>query len=260
MRLHAAFGYGLKRRLMTITRLNPVTLITGAAGGIGVACARALSRQSQGGLILVDADEAGLDVTADRLRTPPERVSMLAIDVTDAERWSQAMAFIKSQYGRLDWAIVNAGAARAQESELVSFGASADLDAAALSIRAVVGLMRHNAQGGAVIVTADIPGDSAALSDLSQAAAEEARADRVRINAIALGSAPHARRQGAPLFQDMARDHGGQRGALEALAQLAPPLARYAETEDIAEIITMLLADDSALTGATFVIDGGYAS
>jgi NAD(P)-dependent dehydrogenase (short-subunit alcohol dehydrogenase family) len=250
---------GLSAR-MELSRLNPVTLITGAASGIGSACARTLARQSQGGLILVDSDETKLDALADALRTPPERVSMLALDVGDEGRWTQAIDFIKSQYGRLDWVIANAGAAGGAASDLVSFGGGSDLEAAALTVRSVIRLMRLNAQGGAVIVTGAVPGECAALAELARAAGEVARPDNVRVNAIAVGGGGEARRLGAPVFQDLVGEAGDERGALELVAQMQEPLVRYAETEDIAEIITMLLSDESSLSGATFVIDGGYAS
>jgi len=246
---------------MELTRLNPVALITGAATGVGAACARTLARQSQGGLILVDAEEAGLDATADALRTPPERVSMLAFDAADGSRWVQAIDFIKSQYGRLDWAIANAGPARAAvTSDLVSFGGGSDLDAAALTVRSVIRLMRLNAQGGAVIITGAAPGECATLAELARAAADEGRPDNVRVNAIAMAGGGEARRLGAPLFQELVTEAGDERAALEAVSQMAEPMVRYAETADFSEIITMLLSDESSLTGATFVIDGGYAS
>jgi 2-keto-3-deoxy-L-fuconate dehydrogenase len=54
------------------------------------------------------------------------------------------------------------------------------------------------------------------------------------------------------------REKGGERAAFDHIASLATPLARYAKADDIARLIIMLLSDDSPITGATLVVDGGY--
>ena len=104
-------------------RLNPVTLITGAASGVGAPCVREMARRSQGGLVLVDLDDASLCAVADDLEkenVAPERVSTLAFDVADEERWMQATDFIEAQYGRLDWAVLYAGMPKTK-SDLLDF-------------------------------------------------------------------------------------------------------------------------------------------
>jgi NAD(P)-dependent dehydrogenase (short-subunit alcohol dehydrogenase family) len=59
------------------------------------------------------------------------------------------------------------------------------------------------------------------------------------------------------LFQDLVGQAGGEQAALEAIAKLAMPAARYAET-DVARAILMLLSDATPISGATLVVDGGY--
>lgn len=242
---------------MELDRLNPVTLITGAASPMGGACARTLARKSQGGLILVDLEEAALDAAADAVETPPERVSTLAFDVADEARWTQASGFIRAQYGRLDWAVVNAGAAHKMsitDDNLVEWKRATNFDAAQLSLRALMPLMRANAQGGAIIVTAPSPAPD--LTRLVQEAAREGASGNIRVNALTRGGVDM--RRDAPLFQDLERARGGERAALEDIARLNPPLARYAADDDFGRLVTLLLADESPLTGATLVVDGGY--
>jgi NAD(P)-dependent dehydrogenase (short-subunit alcohol dehydrogenase family) len=259
---------------MTLDRLDPVTIVTGAASGIGAACAQDLAQRSQGGLILVDTDEAALGAVADTLERPPERVSTLAFDVADPDRWAQAADFIKSQYGRLDWAIVNAGVAHAapiEETDLVDWRRvmSTNLDGAFLTLRAVMPLMRANVQGGAIVVTASAaalkaePGvaaygaSKAGLLQLMRVAAKEGAPD-IRVNAVAPGGVETPMWRDVPMFQDLVRERGSERAAFDAIAQLATPLARYARADDIARLIIMLLSDASPITGATLVVDGGY--
>ncbi|HRO04350.1 MAG TPA: SDR family oxidoreductase [Terricaulis sp.] len=260
---------------MELDRLNPVTIITGAASGIGAACASMLSRRSEGGLILVDFDEAALDKTADSLSQPPERVSTLAFDVADPDRWADAAHFIQAQYGRLDWAIVNAGVAHSApiaETDLVDWRRvmSTNLDGAFLTLRAMMPLMRENSQGGSIVVTASAaalkaePGvgayaaSKAGLLQLMRVAAKEGAPDNIRVNAIAPGGVETPMWSSMPWFQDLVLEQGSERAAFDTIAKMATPLARYASSDDIARLIVMLLSDESPLTGATLVVDGGY--
>ena len=254
-------------------RLNPVTLITGAGSGIGAGCAQELARKSTGGLLLADVDEAALSLVADELDTAgvsPERVSTLAFDVSDIERWSQAAAFIQSQYGRLDWAVVNTSAATTPlpaPSDLVDWGrtTSAQLEATIQSLRTIMPLMARNSQGGAIVVTASAaaikaeplaPNSGPGLLQVMRAASREAAHSNVRINAIAPGGATTPMWDQMPWFQDLVRETGDENAAFERIAQMPRALARYAQG-DVNRLIVMLLAEEAPITGATLVVDGG---
>lgn len=253
---------------MDSNRINPVALITGAASGLGEACARDIARKAEGGLILVDADEAGLDRVADALAgDAPERVSMLTLDVADPERWARAVEFIRSQYGRLDWAVLNAGERPADagaETDLVDWRtmASANLLGAAQSLKSLLPLMTSNLQGGGIVVSASAaalkPESRAGLLQMMRSAASEGAPNNVRVNAVALGGADTPMWDAMPWFRDLVRETGGDRAALEKIATLTPPLARYAKSDDVAKLIMALLSDDGPITGATLVVDGGY--
>jgi NAD(P)-dependent dehydrogenase (short-subunit alcohol dehydrogenase family) len=258
---------------MGLERLDTVAIITGAASGIGAACARDVAKRAEGGLILVDQDVDALDRLADALGeqgAAPERVSMLAFDVGDADDWARAGQFIRDQYGRLDWAVVNAAAAPASTgapTDLIDWRRSmaTNLDGAFMSLRTVMPLMKLNSQGGAVVITAPaaaIKSDPASalkagLLQLVRAAAKEGAPDLLRINALAHSGAEAPVAASLPLFQDLVGQAGGEQAALEAIAKLAMPAARYAET-DVARAILMLLSDATPISGATLVVDGGY--
>lgn len=256
-------------------RLNPVALITGAASGIGAAAARALAPKATGGLILVDVDEAGMSAVADRLEHPPERVSTLAFDVADPQRWRAASEFLADHYGRLDWAVVNAGVAHGASIAETSFEdwrrvMAINLDGAFLTLKAAMPLMRANAQGGAIVVVSSASGlkpepgvgaygaSKAGLLQLMRVAAKEGAPDRIRVNAVAPGGVETPMWRSVPMFQDLVRETGSERAAFDRIASLATPLGRYAEADDIARMIDLLLTDPAPVTGAVLVVDGGY--
>lgn len=258
---------------MDLGRINPVTLITGAASGLGAACAKILARQSQGGLILCDLQEKALSDTADELESlgvAPERVSTLAFDVADPDRWAQASSFIHSQYGRLDWAVVTtaAPAAPAEETDLVDWSRGApDLNGAFLALRTVMPLMRANTQGGAIVVSAlgaaikSDPGGFApskgSLLQLVRDAADDGAPGRVRLNAIATEGAQTPMWAALPWFNDLVRETGTDDAAFDKIASLSPRLARYAQGDGVVRLIAMLLSDESRITGATLLVDEG---
>lgn len=255
-------------------RLNPVTLIVGAGSGIGAGCALELARKSHGGLILADIDETALAALADDIEAAggtPERISTMAFGAAQSDRWQQAIAFIQSQYGRLDWAVVNAGAANTKavaETDLVDWsrGKAAHLEGAIHSLRAIMQLMSKNAQGGAIVVTSAAsaiksPAEgrtSPGLLELMRAASHEGAQHNVRINAIAPGGAETPMWNEAPWFHDIVREAGGEAAALDRISRLPAALARFALPGEVNRLITMLLTDDSPATGATLVVDGGY--
>jgi len=253
---------------MEAERLDAIAIITGAGSGIGAACARELGRRAEGGLILVDESEEALARVADDLEThnaAPERMSMLAIDVTDRARWAQAVEFIRAQYGRLDWAVINGAAEPTQlAGDLVDWGrsGSADLEGVTLSLRTLMPLMRSNLKGGAIVVAASAAAlkekGGATLQHVMRVAASEGAADKVRVNAIAPGVTELPMLAAQPWFKELVQKEGGAREALEAIARLPTPIARYASGDNLSKLILMLLSDESQISGATLVVDGGY--
>lgn len=255
--------------------LNPVALVTGAASGIGLAIAQRLAPLATGGLLLLDKDEDALSAAADMLINPPERVSTMPLDVTDEARWADARAFIAAQYGRLDWAVVNAGVSHAAAIEDMRFEdwrrvLSVNLDGAFLTLQTVMPFMRGNVDGGAIVVIGSAAGikaepgvsaygaSKAGLLQLMRVAAKEGAGDRIRVNAIAPGGVETPIWRDAPMFQDLVRETGSERAAFDKMASFATPLARYAKPDDIARLTELLLTDAAPITGATLVADGGY--
>mgnify|MGYP001367917176 FL=1 len=182
----------------------------------------------------------------------------MAFDIANSKRWKQAAEFINAQYGRLDWALINADPA------------SPKLDAILLSLRALMPLLGANSEGGAVLITGTAAATNVeaelgvfgapkpGLLQVVRAAAKEGAHNLVRVNAIALGGMDAPLWREAPLFQDLARETGGERAAIEHIGQLAAPFARFTGSDDIARLIRLLFTESVTLSGAAFVVEGGY--
>ncbi len=239
-------------------------LVTGAASGIGAACAEWLAEHGAERLVVVDRDEAGLA----RLKLSCHVVRFVG-DVADPALWER----IEAEAGPIDHAILNAGVAAGAPVVDTSFDEwrrvlSINLDGAFLSLRTALRLMP---EGGSAVLTASVAGLSAepntgayavskaAVIQLAKVAAREAAARGIRINAIAPGAVDTPIWDGLPFFEDLVGQGGSRRAALEAMAQMATPLRRCAGPEEIAGQIGFLLSDMARnMTGTVLVSDGGF--
>jgi NAD(P)-dependent dehydrogenase (short-subunit alcohol dehydrogenase family) len=240
-------------------------LVTGAASGIGAACARWLDGQGIARLVLVDRDGGGLDQL--ELACTCERV---VGDVADEALWDG----IESAPCSLDHAVLNAGISAGEPIIGTAYAdwrkiLGVNLDGMFLSLR---GAMRKMAGSGAIVLTASVSGlkaepgtaaygaSKAGVIQLAKVAAKEGAAQGIRVNAIAPGGVDTPIWDNLPFFQGLIEQHGGDRAAaMRAMAGMATPLGRYAAPEEIAAQIGFLLSDAAAtITGTVLVSDGGY--
>lgn len=88
--------------------LGKVVVITGAAGGLGRALARAFAGAGAR-VAALDSDAAGTEALAAELRSDGRQALGLACDVTDAAACECAMAAVMASWSRIDVLINNAG-------------------------------------------------------------------------------------------------------------------------------------------------------
>jgi short-subunit dehydrogenase len=86
-----------------------VMLITGASSGIGEATAKRLAREPGASLVLVARREERLRALAASLGE--ERVSFVAVDLTDEDAPERIREHVQERHGRLDLLVNNAGTA-----------------------------------------------------------------------------------------------------------------------------------------------------
>ena len=243
-------------------------LVTGAASGIGAACARALAERGAGRLYLVDVDADGL--AALKLGCEVERI---VGSVGDEALWDD----LQDRLPALDHAIINAGIGAG--GPLVDLSLSEwrrvmaiNLDGAFLTLRCAMRAMGDSAKGGSggsIVVTSSttgmkpVPGigpygiSKAAVSHMARIAAVEGAGAGIRVNAIAPGGVDTAIWESSEDFRRSVEAHGRE-ATLMAMAATTPS-GRFATPEEIAASILFLLSDDASnITGHVLVSDGGY--
>jgi 2-keto-3-deoxy-L-fuconate dehydrogenase len=256
---------------------DSVALVTGAASGIGAATAKRLAVGGVGALALMDRDADGLSAVARDLGLAASRVLQRAHDVADEAAWKQTASAIQGRFGRLDYAVANAGISDAgpiadYPLERWRRVMSVNLDGVFLTLKAAMALIKGGGRGGAIVVVSSIAGvkaepgvgaygaSKAAVVQLAKVAAKEGAPDRIRVNAILPGGVETPIWREMPFFQELVAKHGSEAAAFQAMAIMATPLGRYASADEIAGQIAHLLLDASGMmTGAAVVIDGGYS-
>jgi NAD(P)-dependent dehydrogenase (short-subunit alcohol dehydrogenase family) len=253
---------------------RPVALITGAASGLGAACARIIALQGGAELVLVDRDEEGLTAVVTTLPRPQD-VLAITMDVTDEAAWATATVKINDCFSRLAWVVASAGVtfdAPITETRLEDWRRvlAINLDGVFLTLRASLPLIRIGGQGGAVVILSSAaavkaqPGigaygaSKAGVLQLARVAAKEGAPDGIRVNALLPGGVETPMWRDLPMFDQLVQQHGSEQAAFDALARLATPLGRYSTAEEMATLVLFLLRDATTVTGAALVADGGY--
>ena len=243
-----------------------VALVTGAASGIGAACARWLAGRGVGRLVLTDIDGDALAAF-----DPGCLVERLVGDIADPEFWTDAGPALDG----LQIAVLNAGVSSGGPIDALDFEEwrrvlRVNLDGAFLSLQAA---MRAIEGAGSIVLTASISGvktepgtaaygaSKAGVMQLARVAAKEGAARGLRVNAIAPGGVDTPIWDQTQFFRDLVEQNGGDRqSALDAMAAMATPLGRYATADEIAAQVGFLLSDAAAtITGTVLASDGGYS-
>jgi NAD(P)-dependent dehydrogenase (short-subunit alcohol dehydrogenase family) len=248
-----------------MTFSGKTALVTGAASGIGAACARWLAAQGIGRLALVDRDAAGLEALELDCRC-----DRFVGDVADEALWDR---FEKQQIP-LDFAVLNAGIAGGgllPQTSLADWRRlmAVNLDGAFLSLRSALRLI---GDGGSIVLTASIAGlkgepgaasyavSKAAVIQLAKVAAKELAPRGVRVNAIAPAGVDTPIWDDLDFFKGLIAQTGSREAAIAAMAKVSSPLGRIATADEIAGQIGFLLSDAAGLiTGTVLVSDGGYS-
>jgi NAD(P)-dependent dehydrogenase (short-subunit alcohol dehydrogenase family) len=248
---------------MTMRLEGKVTIVTGAASGIGEGIARRFDAEGAQ-LVLLDREGAGLEKTASLLERPAE---LHVVDITDSAAVDKAFEVTLARFGRLDVLSHSAGVDQPVLESISIDDAlwgriiDTNLSGCFYTNRAALRAMLAG-DGGAIVNTISdlgwvvVPGLAAycaskgGVLQLTRALAAEA-APRVRVNAV------------CPTMVDtpMGRRSLSSRPDPEAyLAQIASeiPMQRIAQVEDVVGAAVFLASDESSyITGVALPVDGG---
>jgi len=244
-----------------------VAIVTGAASGVGLACANRLAADGAR-IVLADVDDEAGEEAASALAGSIGAARFVHCDVARKLDVRNMVTYAVDAFGRADILINNAGSISAGDFLKISendFQAAlkSNLTGTFMVSQAVAKLMIEQVNAGdepGVIV--NMSSISGLLSDTRHLAYSVAKAGidqltrsmalalaphRIRVNAIGLGAVKTA------MPEDIVDDEDAQ-----DLIIGHTPLARFGEPEEIAAIAAFLVSSEASyITGQTIYADGG---
>jgi 3-oxoacyl-[acyl-carrier protein] reductase len=241
-----------------------VALITGGAGGIGLAIAQRFAR---GGahLALADIRLEAAQAAAGSLRTQGHRAIGLGGDVSKAKDAEALARGVIDEYGRIDILVNNAGRMgrnaplwelREEDwNEVIAV----DLTSVFLVSRAVIPHMRARKSGNIVSV-ASIAGKEgtprlipysvakAGIIAFTKALGKEVIGEGIRVNCVAPGVVE------TPLLEQLPPE-------ATQLMLSKSPMGRFGTADEVAAVVQFLVSDDASfITAQCFDASGGRAT
>lgn len=259
---------------MTPRLCSKIAIITGAARGIGLACARAFAREGST-VVLTDIDVAGVEAAASTLG--PDSIAR-KLDVRSESDWQQVLAEVMRLHGCFDILVNNAGVTGfvpdmgphdPEHASLEAWRAvhATNLDGVFLGCKHAIAAMKPpHGRGGSIINISSRSGQvgvSRAAAYASSKAGVRNHTKSVALYCAEMGypircNSIHPGAILTPMWDPMLGDTPETRAASIAAFSAEVPLGRMGTPEDVALMAIYLASNESAyVTGAEFVIDGG---
>lgn len=240
-----------------------VAVVTGAAQGLGRACAECMAAEGARVVVSDVNADAGAGVV-EAIRGGGGDATFIACDVGDKAQVDALIAGAAAAYGRLDSAVANAGIVNFSDFLELS---EADFDAVLrvnlkgvfLTGQAAARQMVEQGTGGTIVNMSSINAVVAiptivpyvtakgGVNQLTRGMALALADKGIRVNAIGPGSIA------TEMVQAVLNDPEKARGALSRT-----PMGRFGEPEEIGKVAVFLASDDSSyMTGEIVYVDGG---
>lgn len=245
-----------------------VAIVTGAAGGMGLATAR-LFVEEGAKVVATDVQADLLQKEVGAIDSTGEKATGLVVDVSSPEDWQKVVDQTVKKFGRVDILVNNAGIFIPKgllETDPATWEKIISINAAGVlwGMQAVIPTMQVNGGGSivniasiAALSSGDADGGGAAygaskgaVRSISRHVAQNFAKDKIRVNSIYPG----------PIYTPMMAKTGATfEMAAESLKDLCILPPHIGEAIDIAYGVLYFASDESRfVTGAELVIDGGY--
>ncbi len=247
-----------------------VAVITGGAGGIGIAAGKLFVAEGAD-VLLVDLDEAALKSACEEIGS--NKVSYHVGDVTSAADNDAMIAVAEERYGGVDVLLANAGIEGAvtpiidYDEDMFDKVMAVNVKGPFLGLKSAIPALEKRG-GGSIVITSSVAGvggtpniapygtSKHAVIGLMKSAAKECAPMKIRVNTV--NPSPVETRMMRSLEEGMAP---GESEAVKEQLEAGIPMGRYAEPSDIAKIMLFLASDDSEfMTGSVYMADGGYTA
>jgi NAD(P)-dependent dehydrogenase (short-subunit alcohol dehydrogenase family) len=245
-----------------------VVLITGAAGGIGKATAKAFAGEGAK-LALVDLTQEDLQRVAKELNVSQNDCLLLPADVTVEEEVKSFVQKTKEFFGTIDVFFNNAGVegkfAMITDNTAENFEQvlNVKVKGSFYGLKHVLAVMIAQ-KAGSIINSSSVAGligvpglgpyvaSNHAIIGLTKTAALESAASGVRVNAVC--PAPINTRMMRSIESGAAPEN--PEAAKEQFSQLIP-FGRYGEPEEVAQVVMFLASEGASfISGGSYTIDG----
>jgi len=242
---------------MTEQRL---ALVTGAAQGIGYACAEALA-EDNARVILVDINKDGVEAAAKKLGNGAVG---LVCDVGDPQQILALFDKIESEQGNVEILVNNAGIAKPGDFlsyDLNDFERVIDINLKGVFVatqraaktmvdKKIAGAIVNMSSINAVVAIPAIPAYCASkggVMQLTKVASLALAEHNIRVNAVGPGSIDTAMMAGV----------NANRKAMD-MVMSRTPLKRVGDVREIADVVAFLASKKASyITGETIYVDGG---
>ena len=250
---------------------NQVVMITGAANGIGKACAQRFAQEGAFVACLDVTDELNQAI-AEEVRSLGTGAIALHCDVTDPESIKAAVDTVIEKWGRVDVLVASAGiytGAPLVEVSLKQWSRLIDINLTGvfLSNQAVAPIMMKQ-KSGSIINISSMAGKTSWPASAEYSASKSGVIGLTR--SVAMELAPYGATANSVCpgntLTDMVRSVAGKVGEMDGMTgeewlQMRAndcPMKRLAEPWEMAGVVAFLASEDSRyLTGQAIEVDGG---
>lgn len=250
---------------------DKVALVTGAASGIGRACAELFSQEGAK-IVVADRNYEGAKEVADGIAVAGGKALAMMLDVVDSASCSNTVAATLGEFDTVDVLVNSAGVGARSGVEDMSYEerwyrvVDINLKGSVLMARAAIEQMKHQGSGAVVNIASirgligypefitdgfnPYPHSKGGVVNFTRDMANGVAKSGVRVNAVCPGFT----------HTDMTRAVWENPETYQRVVDLHP-IGRFAQPEEIAQAALFLASDEASfVTGACLVVDGGFTA